>query len=216
MFGLDTNEKELKELLAQMGCEASVFKNFKNKYEKIEKRYDSIVSGYQNAKESGERLKELLLNVETYFTEHKKVDLVDAAKVLKKLKGAYIHVFLVSNQNREFESTYETSQAKLPGLEKHMEDHILMQSEVENLLAMITEDLEHQEPNLKAYAYFLLDHKDSELEELSPSKRCELVDDIYQSEVVTPVRAAVKQQEGKSGDALLLEKRFDAVFTQMI
>lgn len=215
MFGLDNNEKELKELLAQLGCEASVFKNFRNVYEKLEKKYPAVSGRMSEAMQAGLQVKQIAEEIECYFTMGNAVDLNERAKELKKLQGNYIHEFLVSSQDNDFVSTYSTVISKLPEVLKNPGSRLMVQSEIENLIAMIREKLEQPKPNMYAYTYFLLDHKDSELFEMHAEMRCEYVEKIYLDEVVNPVLKATEAAVQKDASVTCFMPRFKQMFNEM-
>ncbi|MBE5890103.1 MAG: hypothetical protein E7282_03935 [Lachnospiraceae bacterium] len=216
MFGLDNNEKELKELLAQMGCEASTFKNFKSGYEKMNKRYAQTVLTYENCYKISLHLKELTEELEHYFVDHKAMNLTEIAKEYKKMQGSFEHEFIISKQDTDFHSTYDTLIKKLPLLEKGLEDPILMQSEVENLLAILRENVDREKPNLYALSYFLADHKMIELSEMSADAKNRFIGQKFYDEVVKPIQSVINRSVRENASLGELYHKTIQVLSEMI
>ncbi len=205
MFGMDNNEKELKELLAQLGCEASVFKNFKPGYEKMEKYYPQCCQNYLEAGKAGTMMLQLLEALEKGFVEKQSIDYSAYTKQLKQLQNRANHEFIVSSNDSEFHSTYDNLIKKLPELAKHADNRLFMQSEVENLISMLKERLAHKRPDLHAYAYFLIAHKDAELQDLSNENKCEYILNLYRKELILPVIEKLQNAEGHPSFARLAQ-----------
>lgn len=209
MFGLDSKEKELKELLARLGCEASVFRNFKNGYEKMDKRYAQTASHYQSCLAATVEIRKLAERLEQHFIGQDRMDLSETARELKKMQGTYAHEFIISSQDKEFSSTYDTLIRKLPLVDKGKENALMMQSEVENLLQILQENLNRKKPDLYALSFFLADHKISELYDLSAERKRELVHQKMVNELIMPLQNALKHTtqspEYKQIQQLILE-----------
>lgn len=182
--------RELKEALDACGCDMGAFRCWQKQYEKLVKQMPSVRAQYENA---------LYTTQEVYVTvqELEKLIVEEAAdahrefagmiKSLKKAQNTFGHEFIISRDDREFHSTYE-SVVRLGA--KSLEDaqqRLILQSEIENLLALLKENLEKEEPQLQTLCYFYQEHSDQELTELTPAGRVERIVEVYQREFALPI-----------------------------
>ena len=64
---------------------------------------------------------------------------------------------------------------------------MILQSEVENLLALTKEALDKEWPSFKAMAYFYLNHDDKEISDLPHADKVARVTDLYMNEFYNPM-----------------------------
>ena len=106
---------------------------------------------------------------------------------MKKRKNTYIHEFLVSKEDKDFHLTYETMIKLIDQFDGSGDHAIILQSETENLLAMIKEDLEKEIPDMLALTYFYIVGSDRELVDLPPKERLEKIKRVYEMEFIRPM-----------------------------
>lgn len=193
MFGEDSEIRQLKKRLSLAGCDMDIVKNWQRQLERMHKQYRMQCQQYDKARycllevdSLMKKLEQILIAKDAWSNEHNR-KLTDIRKELKKRKDIYIHEFLVSKEDRDFHLTYETI---LKFSEKHdvsQEQRVFLQSEVENILAMIQEDLEKEKPDMLALTYFYLAGSDLQLLELPPKGRLEKIKKVYELEFLEPM-----------------------------
>ena len=80
-----------------------------------------------------------------------------------------------------------------------------MQSEVENILAVIEEALAKNWPDFRAMAYFYLSRTDREICDLPHLDKVEEVNGIYEKEFLSPMRSVLKRSLGEERARKILE-----------
>ena len=193
MFGEDRRIRELKRRLSQAGCDMEVVKNWQRQLERMQKQYPVQCQQFDNARKSLLEVEAYAKNIEALlvrrdaWTPDKKRELFSIQKELKKRKNAYIHEFLVSKEDKDFHLTYETMIKLIDQFDGSGDHAIILQSETENLLAMIKEDLEKEIPDMLALTYFYIVGSDRELVDLPPKERLEKIKRVYEMEFIRPM-----------------------------
>ena len=193
MFGEDRRIRELKRRLSQAGCDMEVVKNWQRQLERMQKQYPVQCQQFDNARKSLLEVEAYAKNIEALlvrrdaWTPDKKRELFSIQKELKKRKNTYIHEFLVSKEDKDFHLTYETMIKLIDQFDGSGDHAIILQSETENLLAMIKEDLEKEIPDMLALTYFYIVGSDRELVDLPPKARLEKIKRVYEMEFIRPM-----------------------------
>ena len=193
MFGEDRRIRELKKRLSQAGCDMEVVKNWQRQLERMQKQYPVQCQQFDNARKSLLEVEAYAKNIEALlvrrdaWTPDKKRELFSIQKELKKRKNTYIHEFLVSKEDKDFHLTYETMIKLIDQFDGSGDHAIILQSETENLLAMIKEDLEKEIPDMLALTYFYIVGSDRELVDLPPKERLEKIKRVYEMEFIRPM-----------------------------
>lgn len=189
MFGRG-DLKELREALDACGCDMNAFKHWQRSYEKLMKQLPSVCVQYEDALRTTQEVYETAQELEDLMVSGRsdiRRDFAGLLKTMKKVQNTFDHEFIVSSTDREFHSTY-ASVLKL-GV-KALEDgqqRLILQSELENLLELLKENLGKEEPRLAALCFFYQEHTDGELENVPPSGRVERIVQVYEEEFVRPI-----------------------------
>ena len=87
---------------------------------------------------------------------------------------------------------------------KDQKDVLILQSEVENILAVTEEALDKEWPSYRAMAYFYIDRTDREIFDLPHSDKVVEVNRIYENDFLTPMRQVLTKcfDEQKANDTL--------------
>lgn len=197
MFGKD-DLKELREALAVCGCDMNAFKSWQRQYEKLMKQmpsvrgqYESALCAAQEAYETAQELERMLVEAKTVYDGSPDQETVKEftamLKSLKKMQGSYAHEFVISRDDREFHSTYESIVKLGAKALEQPQQRLILQSEIENLLALLKENLEREKPVLHALCFFYQEHSDMELQDLSPTARLERIGQVYRTEFTDPI-----------------------------
>ena len=159
MFGRD-DLKEIREALQICGCDMNAFKRWQRKYEKLVKQMPSVREQYENALRTtqevyviAQELERLIVQNQIRERENMK-DFSALLKDLKKVQNSFDHEFIISREDREFHSTYESILRLGTKALEDVQQKLILQSEIENLLALLKENLEKEEPRLEALCFF--------------------------------------------------------------
>lgn len=192
MFGKD-DLKELREALAVCGCDMNAFKSWQRQYEKlmkqmpsVRKQYESALCTTQEVYGTAQELERMLVAAETADKNIAK-EFAEMLKNLKKVQNTFNHEFIISRDDREFHSTYGSILKLGAKALEQPQQRLILQSEIENLLALLKENLEREKPKLHALCFFYQEHSDMELQDLSPAARVERIVQVYRSEFTEPV-----------------------------
>ena len=112
----------------------------------------------------------------------------DCEKELKKYQNCFNQEFLIGKEDKEFHLTYQTILDLCANGHKTQKDVLIMQSEVENILAVTEEALGKEWPDFRALAYFYLERTDKEIFDLPHSDKIAEVHRIYEKEFLAPIR----------------------------
>lgn len=194
LFGFDDSLKELKKELKNAGADMSVVKDWQKSFDKVKKQSPQLEVQYTKAKKDLEAVKVLLEQMEQMLIESRgsSIEVSKLAGELKKYQNGFNHEFLISKEDSDFHLTYKSILAlsgKKPAEEK---DALILQSEVENLLAVTKEALEKEWPSFRAMAYFYIDRTDKEIYDLPHIDKVEKVNRIYQNEFFKPMKKVMR------------------------
>lgn len=195
LFG-DDSLKGLKKELKNAGADMSFVKGWQKTFDKVKKGSIQIEVQYTQAKKELEQVHAILKKMEqTLISMKSSVDnssykgiFSECSRELKKYQGHFNHEFLISKEDKEFHLTYATLLSLCAKGFKEQKDILILQSEVENILAMVEEALEKEWPHFRAMAYFYIDRTDKEIFDLPHADKVVEVNRIYEKEFLAPMR----------------------------
>lgn len=195
LFGEDSL-KILKKELKNAGADMSFVKGWQKSFDKVKKGSVQIEVQYTQVKRELEQVYTILKRMEqTLITMKSNLEdpsykgiLSDSTRELKKYLGHFNHEFLISKEDKEFHLTYQTILSLCAKGFKEPKDVLIMQSEVENILAVTEEALEKEWPSFRAMAYFYLNRTDKEIFDLPHLDKVSEVNRIYEIEFLAPMR----------------------------
>lgn len=196
MFFGEDSLKGLKKELKSAGADMRFVKDWQKSFDKVKKSSVQLETKYTQVKKELEQVHTLLKDMEGALIAVKfDMDnpafggqVLSAAKELKKYQGCFNHEFLISKEDRDFHLTYQTLLGLCNKGFKEQKDVLIMQSEVENILAMTEEALEKEWPSYRAMAYFYIDRTDREIFDLPHLDKVAEVNRIYETEFLAPMR----------------------------
>lgn len=183
----------VREALLATGCDRNKLKQWQKKYDRFVKQQPQVREKYQRDRASTARVDELAQRMEKLLVQKEPLDregervFSDSFKELKRLRNTFDNEFLISGEDKEFHSTYD-SILRLGMKALELEDQrLILQSEVENLLSLLKENLMRDKPDLAALCFFYQEHTDQELVSLPPSERLARIDQVYREEFYQPI-----------------------------
>lgn len=182
----------------------SFVKGWQKSLDKVKKSSIQIEEQYTQVKKELQQVHAILKEMEQMLIAGK-TDLTNSAKELKKYQGRFNHEFLISKEDKEFHLTYQTLLSLCSKGFKGQKDVLIMQSEVENILAVTEEALDKEWPSYRAMAYFYLDRTDKEIFDLPHSDKVAEVNRIYENEFLAPMRQVLTQCLGEEKANYTLE-----------
>ncbi len=199
----DDSLKGLKKELKITGADMSFVKGWQKNYDKVKKQYPVIESQYIKAKSDLELVMECLKGMEQLLISVKdapdgvfKEKLSYYAKSLKKHQNAFNQEFLIGKEDQEFHLMLATILSLCGKDMKEKRERLILQSEVENLMAITKEALEKKWPDFREMAYFYLEHTDRELFELPHMDKIQFVKKRYQDEFYNPMKQVIEAALG--------------------
>ena len=208
LFGGDEQVKKIKTAFIATNADMNVVKPWLKMYEKTRKEALICMGRYYSGKENLERLITELGELEQMIRGYEplagtgKTRFGEILKDIKKMQGTFDDEFLISKEDKDFHSTLESILKLGPAYVRKNENGVILQSEIENLLALAKEGLERERPELFALTFFYLGHNNSELSELNFSQKVDRVMEIYKRDFITPIEnqltLCVKQAQALS------------------
>lgn len=159
LLGLEEDEKKFKDAMDAAGADMAKVKAWLKIYSKTKKNALNTAGRYYSVKERLQNLMQLLRHLELILVENKS-SVVDRSRInsfskeFKKLQGSFNDEFLISKEDKDFQTTLE-SVTKLTAGYREGDDCLILQSEVENLIYLTNEGLEREKPDMFALAYFI-------------------------------------------------------------
>lgn len=212
LFGEDSL-KGLKKELKSAGADMGFVKSWQKTFDKVKKGSQQIESQYSQAKKELEQVHSVLKKMEENLISMKS-DLENStyrnamgndAKELKKYQGHFNQEFLIGKEDKEFHLTYQTLLNLCSKGCKEQKDVLILQSEVENILAVTEEALAKEWPDFRAMAYFYLDRTDKEIFDLPHADKVVEVNRIYEREFLAPMRDILIKSFGEERAKRTLE-----------
>ncbi len=186
------------------GVDMSFVRNWQKSYDKVRRQAPAQKESYAIAKKELLEVLSLLKKAEQIIVTGggTKAGLSDFAKGMKQYQGHFNHEFLIGKADTDFQTTY-TGIINLLGKDLDKEKELLiLQSEIENLLALTDEALKKEIPRGEYLAFFYLEHKDEEVSNLPQREKLEKVQSIYVNDFIEPMTRELK---GKLSDSRVKE-----------
>lgn len=204
LFSFDDSLRELKKELKAAKVDVPFMKEWQKSYDKVKKQSSVLKSQYTQTKTDLESVYQNLKTMESKLIDGS-TDLSSEVKVLKQYKSCFNHEFLIGKEDKEFHLSF---QAILLLCDKKMieqKDKLILQSEVENLLAVTKEALEKEWPTFRAMAYFYIERTDKEIIEMPHAEKVSTVQRIYEDEFVKPMMQVLEHAFGETRAKKIME-----------
>lgn len=209
----DDSLKGLKKELKAVGVDISFVKSWQKTYDKVKKQSPIIEGQYVQTQKKLKCVYGILKDLERLFVsfengmDYKNVQksLSEILKDMKKFQNDFTLEFLIGKEDKEFHLTYSAIISLGEKEIKEKRDTLIIQSEVENLLAITKEALEKEWPAFRALAYFYIEHTDKELLDLPHGEKVEKVTKIYEREFYKPMFQIVENALGKERAENIME-----------
>ena len=189
MFGKNNYIEDIKAALAAADCDMNAFRSWQKMYDKIVKRKKEEEARYVRCRDMTMCVKADGEKMEQMLTSDTEIDAREFSRLLKELKqmqGSFDHEFLISKEDQEFHSTYDTIiRLSVKALETP-DQRLLLQSEIENLLELLKENLEKEKPDMLALTFYYQIGSDKELATMSPADRLARIKRAYEGEFQGP------------------------------
>ena len=206
MFGINPEIKKFQKLMKKSGAEMKTVRLWCKQLQKMKKNEPKTTLDYENARSTTEKVDVLLKKMEQVLirttgrqpSEEERKSIITSVKELRKLSGGCDHIFVVSIDDREFHLTYDTIIKLGDNYSGGEKERLLLQSEVENLLALTKENLAKERPDMMQLTFFYLRRTDKELCELPPYERLAKVQRVFQHEFVDKMADQIEEALGKS------------------
>ena len=182
MFGRNDFVENVKSALAAVDCDMGAFRSWQKMYDKLKKKKSEQEDRYRRCREQTKRVQEDAQLMEHMLTTAQSVDGKEFGRLLKDLRqmqNSFDHEFLVSKEDQEFHSTYDTILRLGTKALNAPDQKLLLQSEIENLLALLKENLEKEEPEIAALTFYYQFGSDQELAQLPPAEKLSKITYLY-------------------------------------
>lgn len=189
MFGRNEYIESVKAALEAAECDMAAFKSWRKLCERVakkkrdeEERYARCKSMTLRVQEDAGLLEEMLINGAPDPRAFGQL-----IRDLKQMQGGFFHEFLISADDREFSSTYDAivrMGQRTPDTEGQ---RLLLQSETENLLELLKENLEREAPQPEALACYYQFGTERELLALPPAERLAKISTVYENRFRRPI-----------------------------
>lgn len=204
MFFGEDSLKGLKKELKVVGADMSFVKGWQKSFDKVKKNSGQIEAQYTQAKTELEQVRTILKQMEEILIA-REGKLSECEKGLKKYQGHFNQEFLIGKEDKEFHLTYQTILNLISEKRKTQKEVLILQSEVENILAVTEEALEKTWPDFRALAYFYLNRTDRDISDLPHADKVAEVNRLYEVEFLKPMREELRACFGKERARQILE-----------
>lgn len=190
MFGKDEELEKIKAALSVADMDMGAFRDWQKKYEKLNRQWQNVQTQYENARVATEWVNDATGQMERMITGEKAYDKKEFAQFLKEMKrrqNGFDHEFLISAEDREFHSTYDTIVRLGQKAYETADQRLILQSEIENLLALLRENLEKERPSAWKLAFYLMDHSEKDLADLPAGGKVTCVNQTYEEHFLKPI-----------------------------
>lgn len=202
MFGRNDFVENVKSALAAVDCDMGAFRSWQKMYDKLKKKKSEQEDRYRRCREQTKRVQEDAQLMEHMLTTAQSVDGKEFGRLLKDLRqmqNGFDHEFLVSKEDQEFHSTYDTILRLGMKALNASDQKLLLQSEIENLLALLKENLEKEEPKIEALTFYYQLGSDQELAQLPPAEKLEKITYFYEHEFRQPILQLLENGISRAG-----------------
>lgn len=189
ILGLGESEKQFKNAMEAAGADMSVVNSWLKLYQRTKKNSVNVTNKYYVVKANLNKLLSDLKEIEQLIISDEqdpavKKKIGSLIRDCKSMKNEFDDEFLINKDDKDFHMTLE-SVIKL-GTEfcvnRSCGDHIIFQSEVENLIHLAEEGASREKPDLFALSYFYLEHSNKDLQELNFRQKIDEVHGIFKTE----------------------------------
>lgn len=202
MFGRNDFVENVKSALAAVDCDMGAFRSWQKMYDKLKKKKSEQEDRYRRCREQTKRVQEDAQLMEHMLTTAQSVDGKEFGRLLKDLRqmqNSFDHEFLVSKEDQEFHSTYDTILRLGTKALNAPDQKLLLQSEIENLLSLLKENLEKEEPKIEALTFYYQLGSDQELAQLPPAEKLEKITYFYEHEFRQPILQLLENGISRAG-----------------
>ena len=157
MFGRNDFVENVKSALAAVDCDMGAFRSWQKQYDRLKKKQKEQKERYERCREQTKRVQEDAQLMEQMLIAEQTADRKEFGRLLKDLRqmqNNFDHEFLVSKEDQEFHSTYDTILRLGMKALNAPDQKLLLQSEIENLLALVKENLEKEKPKIEALTFY--------------------------------------------------------------
>ena len=203
-LGFEDSLRELKKELKAAGADMSFVKEWQKSYDKVRKQSSVLKTEYTQAKSDLESVYQNLKSVEQKLIAGD-LNLSNETKSLKQYKTSFSHEFLIGKEDREFHLTFQTILSLFEKKLSSQKDVLILQSEVENLLAVTQEALEREWPAFRAMAYFYIERTDRDIIDMPHTEKIAYVQQIYEDEFVKPMMQVLQTAVGEERAKKVME-----------
>lgn len=203
-LGFEDSLRELKKELKAAGADMSFVKEWQKSYDKVRKQSSVLRTEYTQAKSDLESVYQNLKSVEEKLIAGD-LNLSNETKSLKQYKTSFSHEFLIGKEDREFHLTFQTILSLFEKKLSSQKDVLILQSEVENLLAVTKEALEREWPAFRAMAYFYIERTDRDIIDMPHTEKIAYVQHIYEDEFVKPMMQVLQTAVGEERAKKVME-----------
>lgn len=196
-MGLDQEEKDLKNAMQVAGANMSEVKEWLKVYEKTRKASLTVAGQYYDVRNCLMKLLEDSMQMESILrtgigiSGQQGQQFREILKTMRKQRGIFDSEFLISKADKDFHTTFDAVVMLGTKFVEEQQNGILLQSEIENLIALIQEGLEREKPDLFALSYFYLKRSNKELENLTFPEKVTKVMRVYQTEFISGIQKQI-------------------------
>lgn len=204
MFGFEDSLKDLKKELKTSGADVSFVKTWQKSYDKVRKQSAALKAEYTKAKMDLESVYQSLKTMEQKLIAGDS-DLSSEVKGLRQYKTSFNQEFLIGKEDKEFHLTFATILSLGEKKNSAQKDMLILQSEIENLLAVTKEALEKAWPEFRAMAYFYIERTDRDITDMPHTEKVAYVQRIYEDEFIKPMMQVLESALGDERAKFVME-----------
>lgn len=204
MFGFEDSLRDLKKELKTSGADVSFVKTWQKSYDKVRKQSAALKAEYTKAKMDLESVYQSLKTMEQKLIAGDS-DLSSEVKGLRQYKTSFNQEFLIGKGDKEFHLTFATILSLGERKISAQKDMLILQSEIENLLAVTKEALEKAWPEFRAMAYFYIERTDRDIIDMPHTEKVVYVQRIYEDEFIKPMMQVLESALGDERAKFVME-----------
>ena len=204
MFGFEDSLKDLKKELKTSGADVSFVKTWQKSYDKVRKQSAALKAEYTKAKMDLESVYQSLKTMEQKLIAGDS-DLSSEVKGLRQYKTSFNQEFLIGKEDKEFHLTFATILSLGEKEISAQKDMLILQSEIENLIAVTKEALEKAWPEFRAMAYFYIERTDRDIIDMPHTEKVSYVQRIYEDEFIKPMMQVLESALGDERAKFVME-----------